>query len=258
MCSDTMNKMTSPVSVILPVYNAAAYIEQAIRSVMAQTYTAWELLVIDDGSTDETVAVVERLAAEDDRVRLIRNEHNCGVAVTRNRGLDMSTGDYVAFLDSDDVWHPDKLAVQVQKAESEQAGLVYTAYAITDADGHPCKKPYTVPARIDLKDLLAENVIGCSTVLLSAEVARKYRFVTNFFHEDYCLWLDILRDGYTAVGCTEILTDWRLIMNSRSFNKKKAACNRWRIYRHHLHFSVGKSVRYFLSYAWHGMMKYIR
>lgn len=258
MSSATVNKTPSPVSVIIPAYNAAAYIEQAIRSVMAQTYTAWELLVIDDCSTDDTAAVIQRLAAEDDRVRLIRNEKNSGVAVTRNRGLDMSTGDYVAFLDSDDVWHPDKLAMQVQKAESRQAGLVYTAYAIVDADGHPCKKPYTVPEHIGLTDLLKENVIGCSTVLLSAEVARKYRFVTDFYHEDYCLWLDILRDGHRAVGCTEILTDWRLIMNSRSFNKKKASRNRWRIYRHHMHLSVCKSACYFLSYAWRGMMKYIR
>lgn len=258
MTSVAENKVLTPVSVIMPAYNAEAYIEEAIRSVMAQTYDRWRLLVLDDGSTDGTVERVQQLARQDSRVMLIQNEENCGAARTRNRGMELCHEGYVAFLDSDDVWHPDKLAMQVQKAEHEQAGLVYTAYAIVDADGRPCKKPYTVPERIDLKDLLRENVIGCSTVLLSAEVARKYRFVTDFYHEDYCLWLDILLDGYTAVGCTEILTDWRLIMNSRSFNKKKAARNRWRIYRHHLHFSVGKSVRYFLSYAWHGVMKYIR
>ncbi len=250
--------MENKVSVIMPAYNAAAYIEQAIRSVMEQTYTNWQLLVIDDCSTDDTYAIAQRLAAEDDRIRPLRNEHNSGVAVTRNRGLELSVGAYVAFLDSDDVWHPDKLAAQIQMAEREQAGLVYTSYAIVDADGQPCKQPYTVPERITFTDLLKENVIGCSTVLLSAAVAETYRFVTGFFHEDYCLWLDILRDGHTAVGCTDILTDWRLIMNSRSFNKKKASRNRWRIYRQHLRFSVCKSLRYFSSYAWRGIAKYIK
>lgn len=258
MDATSCNGTSVLVSVIMPAYNAAPYIEQAIRSVMGQTHTDWELLVIDDGSADDTCAIVERLAAEDGRIRLLRNERNSGVAVTRNRGLDLSAGAYVAFLDSDDVWHPEKLAVQICTAQRERAALVYTSYAIVDAHGRPCKKPYTVPARIDLKGLLKENVIGCSTVLLSAAAVGDYRFVTDFFHEDYCLWLDILRDGHTAAGCTEVLTDWRLILNSRSFNKKKASRNRWRIYRRHLGFSALKSARYFAAYAWHGMMKYIR
>ena len=245
------------VTVIMPAYNAASYIEAAIRSVMAQTHTAWELLVIDDGSSDDTCAIVERLAAEDARVRLLRNPQNCGVATTRNRGLELCTGAYAAFLDSDDVWHPEKLERQVQMAQEQQADLVYTSYAIVDGEGHPCKRPYLVPAQVDFTALLKENVIGCSTVLLSAAVAQRYRFLSDFYHEDYCLWLDILRDGYTAVGCTDVLTDWRLILTSRSFNKKNGARNRWRIYRRHLGFSVCKSARYFAVYAWRGLKKYV-
>lgn len=244
------------VTVIMPAYNAAPFIEPAIRSVMEQTYTDWQLLVLDDGSTDDTCAIVERLACEDARIRLIRNESNMGVAATRNKGLDLCMGGYAAFLDSDDVWHPDKLACQLALAKQEQAALVYTSYAIVDANGDPCKKPYMVPAHIDTEDLLKENVVGCSTVLLSPEVAKTYRFKTDFYHEDYCLWLDILRDGHKAVGCTAVLTDWRLIVNSRSYNKKKGARNRWDIYRRHLGFSWLKSVRYFLVYALRGVRKY--
>ena len=246
------------VTVIMPAYNAASYIETAIRSVMAQTHTAWELLVIDDGSSDDTCAIVERLAAEDDRIHLLRNPQNCGVAATRNRGLELCNGAYAAFLDSDDVWHPDKLERQVQTAREQQADLVYTSYAIVDADGHPCKRPYLVPSQIDFQGLLKENVMGCSTVLLSAAVAQRYRFLSDFYHEDYCLWLDILRDGHTAVGCTDVLADWRLILNSRSFDKKNGARNRWRIYRRHLGFSVCKSARYFAAYAWRGLKKYLK
>ena len=246
------------VSVVVPAYNAAAYIEQTIRSVMAQTHTCWEMLVIDDGSTDDTVRIVERLAAEDHRIRWICNPQNSGVATTRNRGLELCEGAYVAFLDSDDTWHPEKLALQLQKAVSEQAALVYTAYAIVDVDGQSCRAPYRVPARVDFKELLKENVIGCSTVLLDSIVAKQYRFLADFYHEDYCLWLDILRDGHTAVGCTDVLTNWRLITTSRSFNKKNGAKKRWRIYRDHLHFSVLKSARYFVAYAFRGWLKYLR
>ena len=244
------------VSVIMPAYNASAYIEAAIRSVMAQTHTRWELLVIDDCSTDDTCAVVERLAAEDDRIRLIRNPHNSGVAATRNRGLELCEGAYVAFLDSDDVWHPNKLERQIQTAQQQQAQLVYTSYAIVDMQGHPCKKPYLVPAAVDFPDLLKENVIGCSTVLMTADLAKRYRFITGFFHEDYCLWLDILRDGHKAVGCTDVLTDWRWIVTSRSFNKKNGARNRWRIYRQHVHLPLWQSVWYFAAYVRRGLIKY--
>lgn len=244
------------VSVIMPAYNAASTIEESIRSVMAQTYAAWELLVIDDGSADNTCAIVERLAVEDERIHLLRNPQNCGVAQTRNRGLALCNHSYAAFLDSDDVWHPNKLAVQVQTAEQQQADLVYTSYAIVDADSAPCKEPYLVPAQIDFHGLLKENVIGCSTVLMTAAVAAQYRFLSDFYHEDYCLWLDILRDGHKAVGCTEVLTNWRLIAHSRSFDKKNGARNRWRIYRRHLGFSVIRSLRYFAVYAWRGFKKY--
>jgi teichuronic acid biosynthesis glycosyltransferase TuaG len=92
--------------------------------------------------------------------------------------------------------------------------------------------------------------------MLSGEVARRYRFATDFYHEDYCLWLDILRGGYRAVGCPEVLTDWRLIVNSRSFDKRKSALNRWRIYRNYLHLSLPRSIKAFMVYAWGGMKKY--
>ena len=110
------NKILTPVSVIMPAYNAAAYIEEAIRSVMAQTYGAWRLLVLDDGSADDTVGIVQRLAAEEPRITLLRNAENLGAARTRNRGWDLCDEGYVAFLDSDDRWHPEKLAAQMAEA----------------------------------------------------------------------------------------------------------------------------------------------
>ncbi len=244
------------VSVIMPAYNAAAYIESAIRSVMAQTYPHWKLLVIDDGSCDDTCAIVMRLSKEDDRVTLLCNDHNIGVAETRNRGLDLCAGSWVAFLDSDDLWHPDKLSLQVQKMLREEADLVYTSYGIMDCEGNLCKSPYLVPDKADFDRLLKENVIGCSAVLISENLARTYRFAPHFYHEDYCLWLKILQDGYKAVGCKEVLMTWRLACGSRSFDKRNGACNRWRIYRKHLGLPLFKSVSCFISYAFNGIRKY--
>lgn len=246
------------VSVIMPVYNCASYVEEAIRSVMEQTCENWELLVIDDGSKDDTFAVAQRLAEEDVRVIALKNPENMGVARTRNRGLEAARGEYVAFLDGDDRWHPEKLEEQVTRMQETGAALSYTSYAIVDAEGNPSKAPYTVPAQVTFNSLLGENVIGCSTVMLSRAVAATYRFATDFYHEDYCLWLDILRDGHTAAGCTAVLTDWRLIQNSRSFNKKNSAHNRWRIYRGYLKLSLMRSVCAFVCYAVNGVKKYYR
>ncbi len=254
--ADIKKAEKAKVSIIMPAYNCELYIEAAIRSVINQTHTNWELFVIDDGSKDLTCDIVNKLVIKDDRIKLIKNTHNMGVAKTRNRGLDMCQGDYVAFLDSDDVWHAEKLEKQLIKMVDENGDISYTSYAIVDGAGAPSKNAYIVPENVNFNQLLKENFIGCSTVVISADIAAKYRFATDFYHEDYCLWLDILRDGYKASGCAEVLTDWRLIVNSRSFNKRKSAMNRWRIYRGHLKLSLFKSIRAFFWYMLGGLKKY--
>ena len=251
--------MTGPaVLVIMPAYNAGRFIEEAVRSVMGQTYRNWQLLVIDDGSKDNTVEIVEGLCREDSRVTLLRNPENMGVARTRNRGLALCEGRYAALLDSDDVWHPQKLERQLRLAKLTGADVVYCSYGIMDETGKPAKGDYIVPAVTDFSAILKENVIGCSTVLLSPAVAEKYRFETDFHHEDYVLWLQLLREGYRAAGCTEVLVRWRYIANSRSFDKRKSAKSRWRIYREYLKLSRGQSAWAFCGYALSSLKKYGR
>ena len=240
----------------MPAYNCEKYIEAAIRSVIAQTYSAWELFVIDDGSADSTCLIAAEMEQKDPRVKLIRNPVNMGTARTRNRGLDLSTGEYVAFLDSDDMWHPDKLRLQIRNMQLQNADISYTSYAIINNEGKSVKKTYVVPESTSFEDLLKENVIGCSTVVLSGDIARNYRFISDFYHEDYCLWLDILRAGYKAVGCKEALVEWRLIENSRSFNKQNSARKRWKIYREYLGFSRIKSTGLLFRYFMNGIRKY--
>ena len=252
------NRPEIMVSVIMPAYNAEQFVEQAIRSVMEQTIPNWELLVLDDCSRDKTCEIVERLAAEDGRIVLLRNENNQGVAKTRNRGLDQCRGSYVAFLDSDDVWHPEKLETQIELLKQANADLSYCAYEVINQDGHRVKKDYLVPQNIGFEDLLKENVIGCSTVVLTEKIAKTYRFKEAFYHEDYVLWLQILKDGYRTVGSREILAQWRYIENSRSFDKRRSARNRWKIYREYLGLSPVKSAYFFINYVLAGLKKYLR
>ena len=244
------------VSVIMPAYNAARFIEEAIRSVMAQTLTDWELLVLDDGSSDDTVRIAQTLAQTDSRIKVLPNEHNMGVARTRNRGFDLCRGRYVALLDSDDVWYPQKLERQTALMQETGAALCYCSYAIVDADGNKTRADYLVPAAVDLDALLKQNVIGCSTVMLCTEVTETYRFEEDFYHEDYVLWLRLLQDGCKFVGCTQLLAAWRYVENSRSFNKWNAAKKRWLIYRRYLQLGFVYSARLTAEYALQGLRKY--
>lgn len=246
------------VSVIMPAYNAERFLEEAVRSVMAQTLTDWELLILDDCSTDGTAALAERLAAEDHRITVLRNEQNMGVARTRNRGFDLCRGSYVALIDSDDVWLPEKLERQTALLKKNGADFSYCSYAIIDADSNNVRPDYLVPAVTTFRSLLRENTIGCSTVLLSRDIVQHHRFETDFYHEDYVLWARLLKAGYRAAGCTEVLVNWRFIQNSRSFDKKKAAGNRWRIYRGYLKLPLRTSLWAFSGYAAASLKKYYR
>ena len=252
-----MNESRPLISVIMPAYNAERFIEAAINSVRAQTVTDWELIVLDDCSGDGTRSVAERLAAEDSRIRLVcRAQNSGGAAVVRNQGLDLCSGDYVAFLDSDDIWLPEKLEKQLRKMNDADAQVCYTSYQVIGADGAPAKNDYLVPESTDFEKLLRENVIGCSTVVLRRSIAEAYRFRTDFYHEDYLLWLQLLKDGFRAVGCAEPLVKWRFVENSRSFNKGNSAKNRWRIYREYLKLPLLTAIRAFCAYAAAGLKKY--
>lgn len=255
VCKDW--KVATPeVSVVMPAYNAERYIEEAIRSVMGQTFQNWELLVLDDCSTDSTAAVVEKLAEEDSRIVFLRNPQNMGVARTRNRALDLCRGNYVALLDSDDVWTSDKLQKQLDLAAETGADIIYCSYGIINEHGvHTCED-FIVPKETDFETFLTRSVISCSTALLSAKITKQYRFHTDFYHEDLELWYRLLRDGFTARGVTDVLAQYRVMDGTRASNKLRNARFRWRIYRDAMGFSVWKSTKLLTRYAILGLRKY--
>lgn len=244
------------ISVIMPAYNAEKYIGKAIQSVQVQTYENWELIVVDDSSTDGTEAVVSRFAQTDSRIRLIKNERNSGVARTRNHGMRLCEGEYVAFLDSDDLWHPQKLEIQVKRLREMEADLVYTSYRIVDALGNKQCADFLVPESITVDGLLKENVIGCSTVLVKSCLVKERGFEEDFFHEDYVLWLQLLQCGCKLVGEPMILVDYFFHADSKAGNKWRAAQKRWQVYHSYLNLPLGKSLWYFAQYTLAGLRKY--
>lgn len=245
------------VSVIMPAYCAENYLAAAIESVLLQTYENWELLILDDCSIDRTVEIAAHYAGLDARIRLLRNPQNMGVAKTRNRGFDLAAGTWIALLDSDDVWHREKLEKQLAVAEHTGAEIIYCSYAMTDESGAHLSD-FLVPETTDYEAMLRKSVLSCSTVLLHRSVLDGHRFSADYYHEDYVFWLELLKAGYRAAACTEVLTDYRLVQGSRSSNKRAAAKNRWLIYRKAEKLPIWKSVAVFAAYACNALHKHRR
>lgn len=220
------------ISIIMAAYNAEKTIVQAIESVLNQTYSHFELLVVNDCSTDRTVELVKKTAAQDKRVRLISNQKNSGVSYTRKHGLDEARGSWIAILDSDDVWAPEKLEKQIALQEKTNADLLFTGSAFMDADGKPINWYLHAPSVVTYRQLLKQNVLSNSSALVRKELYTKHYAVGDGMHEDFAIWLGILQEGRKAYGVDEPLLIYRIAKSSKSGNKVKAAKMNWNTYRY--------------------------
>lgn len=253
-----MNTVAPLVSVIMPAYNAAPFIEEAINSVISQTVTDWELLVIDDCSTDDTSRIVEEIANCDNRIKLLINEKNMGAAGSRNRGLDIFQGRYVALLDSDDYWYPQMLEKMLMRAEETKADIIYCSYELVDEQGKKVCNDFLVPEKTSFRESIVRSVITCSTVLVTGELAKNNRFPMNMYHEDIAMWFQILRDGGIARGVSDVLAAYRQRANSKTANKLKSAGRRWNVYRKHLKMSILDCLVTMIQYGYYGLKKFKR
>lgn len=195
-----LHKEFGLISIIMAAYNAEKTIEQAINSVLRQTYTDFELLVVNDCSKDRTVELVKSIAAKDNRVRLISNEKNSGVSYTRKHGLEESNGSWIAILDSDDAWTPDKLEKQIELQKRTNADLLFTGSAFMDSDGQPIDWYLHAPAEVTYRQLLKQNVLSNSSALVRKELYAKHYAIGDGMHEDFAIWLSILKEGKKAYG----------------------------------------------------------
>lgn len=235
------------VSIITPMYNSQAFIEQAIDSVIQQTHKRWEMIIVDDASTDASVAIVESIAKTDSRIKLLQLATNQGVAKARNAAIAIAKGRFIAFLDSDDIWYPQKLEVQLNKLTTSQQALIYSSYQLINESGRN-KSLYRIPKdKIYYQDLLKTNIIACSSAMYDrAIIGTKYLMPHAI--EDYILWLEILKESKYAIGCYEDLLYYRLRKKSLSSNKVYAAKQRWLVYRKIEKLSLMSSVYFFLNY----------
>lgn len=242
------------VSVVMPVYNAEATLAKAIDSVLAQTHRELELLVVDDGSSDGSWAIVEDFARRDPRVRPIGPRTNGGVASARNTALDAASGRYIAFLDSDDRWHAQKLGAQLETLRETGAKVAYAAYRRVDEAGRALSL-VDPPDALRYEDLLKSNYIGHLTGLYRRDTG-EFRFL-RIGHEDYAFWLAVLRAAGGAVKArhSEPLAYYTVRAGSLSSGKLRAARWQWRIYRDVAGLGRLAAARYMLHYVYHALAK---
>ena len=239
----------------MPAYNSEKYIAQAIESVLNQNYTNWELIIINDCSTDNTEQIIKSYQKKDRRIKMINLTQNRGVANARNIGIRNAEGKYIAFLDADDIWQKEKLYKQIQLLESTNADITYTAYMMIDDTGKKIKER-RIKEILYLKDLLKENSIIFSSVVCKKESIENKHFISEWYHEDYVFLLDFAKEGKNFKGINESLMQYRVHQRGRSFNKQTAAKYRWKIYREYLNINFLQSLYYFVVYAWNGIRKY--
>ncbi len=243
------------VSVITPVRDGAAYLEESARSVLGQTHSSLELLIIDDGSRDASLAEARTLAAGDSRVQVLQTRGGEGAGVARNIGLAAARGRYVAFLDCDDQWLPEKLALQLDFMRQEGAWFSYTAYEKVDAKGRRRDRIVQVPARLGHGDLVGGCPIGCSTVLIDTRVTGSIRMPPLVRSQDFALWLRLLRRHGSARGLATPLTLYREHAGSLSGDKFSKLGAAWAIFRRQEGLSLARSAGGLVAYAVHGFRK---
>lgn len=242
------------VSVVIPAHNCAGVICRAIDSVLAQDVPL-EVIVINDFSTDDINSVMERYRDED-RIRYYINHKNLGASGTRNKGVSLAQGEFVAFLDADDWWRDGKLKKQLELMKKTGAVLSTTARELVDTEGRPLQRIIPVKEEISYRELLRHNSITTSAVLVKTEVAKEFPMHHEDSHEDYIMWLEILQKYHFACGINEPLTLYTASTTGKSGNKLKSAMMTLKVYKY-MGFGPIKSLCCFCSYAWNGVKKHI-
>lgn len=251
----SMNLESESVSIIMPVYNGASTIVQSIESILNQTYKDIKIYIVDDCSTDETSKLLQNFYIGNDRVEIIRNIKNKGVAESRNIGIERSRGKYIAFCDSDDLWNETKLEKQIDILESKKVDVVCTNYNVIDLDNNIIGCVYA-PEIITYKKMLGKNHIGNLTGIYNAKkIGKVYQKIIG--HEDYLMWLEILRKTDQAICIQEELAKYRVSKESLSANKIVAALWTWNIYRKQLKIPLIPALYFFTQYAIQGLLKKI-
>ena len=237
------------ISIVIPVHNAERFIEETVSSVKAQTYEDWELLLVENGSTDRSPEICRSLSEGDSRIRVVEC-NGSGAAAARNTGTISARGRYQCFLDADDIWLSTKLEKELALCEEKQAAFVFTGYEFADEKAHGTGKVVRVPKTISYREALGNTTIFTSTVMFDRNILPMHlMLMPKVDSEDTATWWQILKAGYIGYGLDEPLTIYRRSANTLSSNKLEALKRTWNLYRKVEGFGVVKSLYYFVKYA---------
>lgn len=243
------------VSIITPVYNAERFLGDTIKSIQNQTYKNWELVLVDDCSKDGSADMIKEFQVNDDRIRYIKLEKNSGASVSRNTGIKNAKGRFIAFVDSDDIWQPEKLKIQIEYMLENKLGFTFTSYRYMKEDGRLTKKVAKAPKKINYRGLLKNTIIGCSTVVIDKEIVGEFSMPLVRRGQDTATWLQILKTQDYAYGIEKDLVNYRLVGDSLSSNKIKALKRTWNTYRNVEKLSVLQSSYVFCFYVINAIRK---
>ena len=245
------------VSIITPSYNSQRFIKDTIDSVCAQTYQNWEMIIVDDCSKDNSAIYIKELIKDKKRIKLITLEKNVGAAQARNKALSIAKGRYIAFLDSDDIWLPEKLEKQLGFMQKKNYAFTFTSYIPISEDASEEYSVISVPLEIDYTGYCKNTIIGCLTVMIDKEKTGDFLMPNIKSSHDMALWLLIMKRGFKAYGLNEILAKYRLVATSNTSKKYKAVMDVWKVYREIEKLSLFKSTWYFIHYVFNAIKKRI-
>ena len=245
------------ISIITPVFNAESYLKETISSVLNQTYVNWEWILVDDCSIDNSFEILKEYAEKEPRLKLFKNEVNSKPYATRNRALKESRGSYIAFLDADDFWHPDKLQLQLNFMSENNLAICYTNISQFSGKDSIINKTCIFPKKARYEDILTNNYMVTSSVMINRELTGAFK-MKNVYYDDFTLWLDLLKNNLVAFNLNLVTTNYRLSENSLSRNKINSAKKVYVIFTRHLGFNFFKAHWLYINWAINTTLRYIK
>lgn len=244
------------VSIITPMYNSAAFIRNTIESILSQTYTHWELIIIDDCSEDNSVEIAQEYEKQFSNITVFQNLENSGPAISRNSGIKKASGKYLTFIDSDDLWKPLFIEKSIENVKNSY-GFVFSSYERISENGlEKAYHDFIVPNKVNYKDILKTNSISCLTAFIDVERLGKLMMPEVRYRQDMGLWLKYLKKIPFAIGETEVLASYRIRNNSHSRNKIKLIKPQWLFYRKVENLSILSSLYFMIEWILRGLIKY--
>lgn len=244
------------VSVIIPVFNAEKYLETTLQSVFVQTYKNIEIVLVDDCSTDKTAKVIAKYKINHPEIVYHLQNKNMGAGVARNKALELASGQYVAFLDSDDLWLPEKIEKQILLMKEKHSPFSYTAIEMIDSEGNIVKRKRKIRECCDYEYLLHNTIIATSSVIIDRVLLGDFKMSLRRGGQDYATWLSLLRSGIVAYGINETLVRYRVGHNSLSSNKFKSIKQVWEIQTQYEHINKLSATFHVLCFSFNAIKKY--